>query len=76
MDGGSYARVSLFTLEDDQKVVGRVVLPVRETVKTEAEVAAMELVRGTVPLVLLQSHMNQYSFSTHPHTCATSLPLL
>jgi len=38
----------LFTLEDDQQLVGRVVLPVRETAKTEAEVASMILVRGTV----------------------------
>jgi hypothetical protein len=76
MDSGAYAHVFLFTLESDQKVVGRVVLPVRETVKTEAEVAAMELVRGTVPRVLLQTHMNQYSFSAHPHTCPTGLPLL
>jgi hypothetical protein len=57
MDGGAYARVYLFTLEDDQKVVGRVVLPVRESVRTEAEVAAMELLRGTVSRVLLQSHI-------------------
>jgi len=45
MKMGSYARVYLFTLENDFQVIGRVVFPVRETVKTEAEVAAMELVR-------------------------------
>ena len=28
------------------QVVGRVILPVRESFKTEAEVAAMELVKG------------------------------
>ena len=50
MDDGAYARVFLFTLENDKKVVGRVVLPVRESIKTEAEVAAMELVRGAVLL--------------------------
>jgi serine/threonine protein kinase len=46
MNEGSYARVFLFTLQDDRKVVAKVLLPVRETVKTEGEVAAMELVRG------------------------------
>jgi hypothetical protein len=49
----AYARVFLFTLEEDHKVVGRVVLPVRETVKTETEVASMVLVLGTVRHVLL-----------------------
>jgi hypothetical protein len=48
LGGGVYARVFLFTLEDGQQVVGRIVLPVRETVKTEAEVASMVYVRGTV----------------------------
>jgi hypothetical protein len=45
INGGSYAKVYLFTLENDFQAIGRVVFPVRETVKTEAEVAAMELVR-------------------------------
>ena len=48
LGGGAYARIFLFTLEDGQQVVGRIVLPVRETVKTEAEVASMVYVRGTV----------------------------
>ena len=39
----------LFTSEDGQHVVGRIVLPVRETVKTEAEVASIVVyVRGTM----------------------------
>jgi hypothetical protein len=49
MQNGSYARVFLFTLADDKKVIAKVVLPVRETAKTEAEVAAMEFVRGMYP---------------------------
>ena len=44
MNTDSYAQVYLFTLENNFQAVGRVVLPVRERVKTEAEVAAMELV--------------------------------
>jgi hypothetical protein len=60
MGGGAYARVFLFTLEDDKQVVGRVVLPVRETVKTEAEVASMILVRGTILHILLRYHMNHF----------------
>ena len=46
---GSYARVFLFTVDNDLKVIGRIVLPVREAVKTEAEVAAMDMVRCTSP---------------------------
>jgi len=38
--------VFLFTLENGKQVIARIILPVRESVKTEAEVAAMELVRG------------------------------
>src|ERR1700691_5850248 len=53
MDDGAYARVFLFSLRNDLQVVGRVILPVRESVKTEAEVAAMELVRGTGVQLLL-----------------------
>jgi hypothetical protein len=50
MDDGSFARVFLFTLSNNKQVVARVVLPIRESVKTEAEVAAMEVVRGVFPL--------------------------
>lgn len=46
MNEGAYARVFLFTLQSGLQVVGRIVLPVRESVKTEAEVATMGFVRG------------------------------
>jgi hypothetical protein len=46
MNDGAYARVFLFSLTNGMQVVGRVILPVRESIKTEAEVATMELVRG------------------------------
>jgi hypothetical protein len=46
MDDGAFARVFLFTLQNGMQVIARIILPVRESVKTEAEVAAMELVRG------------------------------
>ena len=48
LGAGSYARAFLFSLENNIQVVGRIVLPIRESIKTEAEVAAMELVRGIV----------------------------
>ncbi|KAF8498285.1 hypothetical protein JB92DRAFT_3125410 [Gautieria morchelliformis] len=51
---GVYARAVLFSLDNNRKVVARVVLPVRESVKTEAEVATMALVRGL--LVLQHAH--------------------
>jgi hypothetical protein len=76
MNGGSYAKVYLFTLENDFQAIGRVVYPVRETVKTEAEVAAMELVRckpheqyTTFDLISDQSN-------THQHTSSSSIPIL
>jgi hypothetical protein len=47
MDDGTYARVFLFSLQNNFQVVGCIMLPIRESVKTEAEVAVMELVRGT-----------------------------
>src|SRR5882724_507814 len=47
MNDGAYARAFLFSLANGMQVVGRVILPVRESVKTEAEVATMELVQGT-----------------------------
>ena len=43
---GAYARAFLYTLDSGLKVVARVILPVRETIKTEAEVSAMDTVRG------------------------------
>jgi len=46
LGAGAFARVFLFSLENNMQVIGRVVLPVRESFKTEAEVAAMEFVRG------------------------------
>ena len=46
MHDGAFARVFLFTLENGMQVIARIILPVRESVKMEAEVAAMELVRG------------------------------
>jgi len=53
MDDGAFARVFLFMLENGMQVVARIILPVRESVKTEAEVAAMELVRGHYRQLLL-----------------------
>jgi hypothetical protein len=79
MQTGAYARVFLFTLADDRKVIARVVLPIRETVKTEAEVAAMEFVRGTP---FLFPYLDTYRLtayppsSPNPNTRPTSIPLL
>lgn len=46
LDGGAYARAYVTSLETGHKLVARVVLPVRKTMKTEAEVATMDCVRG------------------------------
>jgi hypothetical protein len=57
---GAYARAFLFSLDSGLQVVGRIVLPVRESIKTEAEVATMQLVRGTMVWIdfdLERSHL-------------------
>ncbi|KAF8498287.1 kinase-like domain-containing protein [Gautieria morchelliformis] len=53
---GVYARAFLFSL-DNKKVVARVVLPVRESVKTEAEVATMELIRARTKIPVPQVYL-------------------
>jgi hypothetical protein len=77
MQKGSYARVFLFTLADDQKVIAKVVFPVRETVKTEAEVSAMEFVRGSpFPFPYFDTSPDSPPSSPNPNTRPTSIPLL
>jgi hypothetical protein len=46
MNDGAYARAFLFSLISGIQVVGRVILPVGESIKTEAEITMKELVRG------------------------------
>jgi hypothetical protein len=46
MNHGAYARVFLYTLQNGIQVVARVILPVRESLKTESEIAAMDMMRG------------------------------
>ena len=48
---GAYARTFLYILQDGLHVVGRVILPARRTLKTEAEIAAMDSIRGTCALL-------------------------
>src|SRR5258706_15305929 len=48
---GAYARAFLYILQDGLHVVGRVILPARRTLKTEAEIAAMDSIRGTCALL-------------------------
>ncbi|GJE96623.1 kinase-like protein [Phanerochaete sordida] len=43
---GAFARTFKYSLEDGKELVARVTLPVRETVKTEAEVATMDSIRA------------------------------
>ena len=51
LEPGAYARAFLYILQDGLHVVGRVILPARRTLKTEAEVAAMDSIRGTCALL-------------------------
>lgn len=79
MNGGAFARVLLFTLENGMQVIAHIIFPVRESVKTEAEVAAMELVRGHFCCSLLcyfDAHTHLFGFFPCPNTVArTSIPV-
>src|SRR5258706_14941491 len=48
---GVYARAFLYILQDGLHVVGRVILPARRTLKTEAEIASMDSIRGMCALL-------------------------
>ncbi len=48
---GAYARTFLYILQDGLHVVGRVILPARRTLKTEAEIASMDSIRGMCALL-------------------------
>ena len=65
MDDGAYARVFLFSLENDMQVVAWVILPVRESLKTEAEVVTMEMVRGKIADVDLNLGALFIFYSSH-----------
>jgi hypothetical protein len=60
------------------QVVARVVLPVRESLKTEAEVVTMELVRGEIATVVLISELYYLLilYSPKQYTRSTSLLVL
>lgn len=46
LDQGSFARCFLYSLQDGKKLVARIILPARQHVKTESEVATMYFLRG------------------------------
>ena len=46
MNHGAYARVFLYSLENQTSVIGRIILPARGGIKTEAEIAARDSLRG------------------------------
>lgn len=82
MTYGAYARLFVFILENDVRVVGRLVLPVREHLKTEAEVSAMVFARS-VSLAASFRFLHELTASesvslrsSHFHSCPQSVPLL
>ena len=48
---GSYARTFLYRLTNGKSLVARVILPVRDYIKTECEVSSMCFIRGEIPPV-------------------------
>jgi hypothetical protein len=58
LNHGAYARVFHYMLDNNLQLVGRVILPVRETIKTEPEIATMDMVRGMWFLVYPIDHAN------------------
>ena len=45
MGGGSFSHIYRGTIENGLQVIARIVLPVRDQVKTEAEIATMDSIR-------------------------------
>lgn len=64
LDGGAYARAYVTSLETGHKLVARVVLPVRKTLKTEAEVATMDCIRGEDKYIEQSKCPNSFSART------------
>ncbi|KAL0958432.1 hypothetical protein HGRIS_000574 [Hohenbuehelia grisea] len=57
LEPGAYSRVFLYTMQDGLKIVGKVVLPARRTIKTEAEVAAMDTMRAHTSIPIPKVHL-------------------
>ena len=78
MNDGAYARAFLFSMINGMQVVGRVILPVRASIKTEAEVAMMELVRGNQIFAAISPDSPRASHlsSSRGYSCSTSLFIL
>lgn len=67
---GAYARVYGVTLQSGVRLAARIGLPVRPGVKTEAEVATMEFVRGSF---CIHSDQNvTLTMDTSPHICTSA----
>lgn len=70
---GSYARCHLYTLEDGKRIVARMILPAREYVKTESEVASMFLLRGELSILTLRAALRILRTHIHPYTQGISI---
>ena len=73
---GAYARAFLYILQDGLHVVARVSLPVRRTLKTEAEVAAMDAIRGMRALLSILVSSDPRLPSAYIDPCTTGAPVL
>ena len=73
---GAYARAFLHILQDGLHVVARVILPIRRTLKTEAEVAAMDFIRGMRAFLAALVSSDPWLPSAYVYPCTTCLPVL
>ena len=73
---GSYARAFLYILQDGLHVLARVILPVRRTLKTEAEVASMDTIRGMRALLAVLISSDPRLPRAYVDPCTTRPPVL
>ena len=73
---GAYARTFLYILLGGLHVVARVILPARRTLKTEAEVAAMDSIRGMRALLVVLVSSDPWLPSAYVNPRAACPPVL
>jgi hypothetical protein len=76
LNHGAYARAFHYTLENGFQLVARVILPARKTIKTEAEISTMEMVRCTYPFTYSTSILIIDLHSTNDNSCPQGSSIL
>ena len=73
---GAYAHAFLYILQDGLHVIARVILLTRRILKTKAEVAAMDAIRGTQALLAVLVSSDPWFPSAYVNPRAACPPVL